>query len=203
MTSSHSTAEYRQLYQFLSDKYQDTLDRADQLAHSETTIDQCTKLMQLRISTLVSQLEKADVLTNGTISPKTTLEEVRKLETHSEAIDLLSQIENTPDVDQALALIPPSLASFESFPRSMGLPEVEPRWTPYNESIGNLLASIKVNTNFVNEVSSYKDLKRKIDEYQPSEFVLMGLANQEAEAKKRKKLAKQDEADSSIIRDEA
>lgn len=201
MSTPNTTAEYRHLYQFLTTKHRDLLAKTDQLEASANKIDQCTNLMQLRISTLVAQLDKVNTLMDNSLTPKKSLDELKKLEAHQDTLDLLSQIETSSDIDQALSLIPPHIKDLSQLPKNYNLPEVTQNWSPYNESINNLLASIKVNTNFNNDISSYKDLKRKIDDYQPSEFVLLGLANQEAEAKKRKKNAKQDHdvTDTSII----
>lgn len=205
MTSTpHTTTEYRQLYQFLSSKHKDILIKADQLENTSAHIDQCTNLMQMRIATLVAQLDKVNTLMNDTVTPKTSLDDLKKLQSHQEALDILSQIENSSNVDQALDLIPQHIKDLSKLPKNFNLPEVSQNWTPNNDYY-NLLSTLKVNTNFNNDVSTYKDLKRKIEEYQPSEFVLMGLANQEIEAKKRKKLATKtdlDVADSSMIKDE-
>lgn len=181
MTTSHSAEDYKELYNYLISKNYDLSVVSAHLEAQATHIEQSSNLMRMRITNLVDQLQKVDELTNNSITPTTTLETLKKLESLDQSvIDKMIQIDNLQKegkIEEATKLLP-----------NTDIPEMIKLWTPHNDSLGVFLASLKANINYTHDINSYKDLKRKVDDYQVNDFLAMGLAIQEAETKKKKKV---------------
>ncbi|GMM27393.1 hypothetical protein DAMA08_001090 [Martiniozyma asiatica (nom. inval.)] len=101
-------------------------------------------------------------------------------------------------LNTAMAILPTDVTNMSNLPKCYPLPELMPILTPqsYHAIATPLLQNLKHNDQYLHDINSYKDLKRKFHNHKTSEFVIQGMSGQssipngtiEGDAKKKRKL---------------